>query len=133
MKRTLTIENTTQSAVMEKLDEFFNLEFRSTRDCDIYVDNGSILAREVFRTSPLLLVVHIVLTLVTLGLWLVVWVLIELVQRGQREKVEVALFPIERSPSEVGTVEVRLSGTDGWVQTTKAYIGSTFDTHTSEV
>jgi hypothetical protein len=127
-KRTLTIENTTQSAAMETLEQFFSLDFQNTRDCDLYFDDGSIRAKEVFRTSPLLLVVHIVLTLVTLGLWLVVWVLIELVQRGQREKVNVVLIPT----SEAGVIDVRITGSNSWVQTTQAYIRRTFDVRASE-
>ena len=127
MKRTLTIENTTKSAVMETLEQFFSLDFQNTRDCDLYFDNGSIEAKEVFRTSPLLLVVHIVLTLVTLGLWLIVWLLIEINGRLQLQKVHVDLIP-----GEAGTVEVRLTGSDSWVQTTQAYIRRTFDVRASE-
>ena len=66
-------------------------------------DNGSIEAKEVFRTSPLLLVVRIVLTLVTLGLWIIVWLLIAINGRLQLQKVHVDLIS-----SETGTVEVRL-------------------------
>jgi hypothetical protein len=123
MKRTLTVENTTQSKVMEKLEEFFSLDFQNTRDCDVYFDDGSIEAKEVFRTSPLLLVVHIVLTLVTLGLWIIVWLLIEINHRLQMQKLRVDLIPSESSAS---TVEVRLRGSEAWVQTTQAYIRRQF-------
>jgi hypothetical protein len=119
MKQILTIKNTTQGEVADRLKLFFSLDFRNRRDYDLHLDNDSLKAKEVFRTSPLLLVVHIVLTLISFGLWIIVWLLIEINGRLQLQKVHVDLIP---SSVEAGTIEVRLTGSDSWVQTTEAYI-----------
>jgi hypothetical protein len=93
---------------MEALRQFFALDFRTGRDYDLDYSDWGLKAKEVFRTSPLLLVVHIVLTLVSLGLWLIVWILIELVQRAQIQKINVALFQEEDSEAYI----VQLTGSD---------------------
>jgi hypothetical protein len=104
---------------MEQLRQFFALDFRTGRDYDLYYDSEwGLYAKEVYRTAPLLLVVHIVLTVVTFGVWLIVWILIELVQRGQRMSIDVTLFEEENSDGYI----VQLSGSVPWVQTTEAFV-----------
>jgi hypothetical protein len=76
MKREVPIGVSYEKA-KEELDQFFALDFQNGRDCTLrYFDDG-IKATEVIRTSPLLLVIHIVLTIISFGLWLVVWFLID--------------------------------------------------------
>ena len=116
MKQRIPITVNPEQA-MEELRQFFSLDFRTGRDYDLhYVSEWELNAKEVYRIPPLLLVVHIVLTLVTLGLWLIVWILIELVQRAQIQRINVALFQEE----EVNVVQ--LTGSTAWVQTTEAFI-----------
>jgi len=103
---------------MEELRQFFALDFRTGRDYDLVYSDWGLKAKEVFRTSPLVLVVNLVLTLVTLGLWLIVWILIELVQRGQIQKISVDLLQEEDSEAYI----VQLTGSDSWVQTTEAFV-----------
>jgi len=55
---------------------------------------------------------------VTFGVWLIVWILIELVLRGQRKSIDVALFEEEDSDGYI----VQLSGSVPWVQTTEAFV-----------
>ena len=103
---------------MEELRQFFALDFRTGRDYDLHYSDWELNAKEVYRISPLLLVVHIVLTLVSLGLWLIVWILIELVQRAQIQRINVALFQVEDREACI----VQLTGSDSWVQTTEAFV-----------
>ena len=76
MKREVPI-STSPDEAMEALRQFFALDFQIGRDCDLEYFDWGLKAKEVFRTPALLLVVHIVLTIASLGLWLIVWVLIE--------------------------------------------------------
>jgi hypothetical protein len=64
-------------------------------------------------------VVHIVLTLVTLGLWIIVWLLIEINGRLQLQKVHVDLF---ESEGDDGRTIVQITGSDSWVQATEAFV-----------
>jgi hypothetical protein len=99
---------------IEELDQFFALDFQTNRDCTLrYFDDG-IKAIERTQTSPLLLVVHLALTLFTFGLWLIVWVLVATM--GPRQKVRVRLI------QEEDKITAELSGSDSWVQTTEAFI-----------
>ena len=121
MKQRIPITVSPEQA-MEELRWFFALDFRTGREYDLYYSDWGLKAKEVFRTSPLLLVVHIVLTLVSLGLWLIVWILIELVQRAQIQKISVDLridlFQEEDSEAYI----VQLTGSDSWVKTTEAFV-----------
>ena len=104
---------------MEELRQFFALDFRTGRDYVLYYGSEwELYAKEVSRTSPLLLVVHIVLTLMSFGAWLIVWILMVLVQRRQRKSIDVALFEEEDSDGYI----VQLSGSVSWVQTTEAFV-----------
>jgi hypothetical protein len=101
---------------MEELRQFFALDFRSGRDYDLEYTDWGLKAKEVFRTSPLLLVVHIVLTLLSLGLWLIVWILVEVIQRAQIQRVSVDLFEDDEG------FFVQITGSDSWVQPTEAFV-----------
>src|SRR5215204_6393922 len=69
---------------IEELDQFFALDFQTNRDCTLrYFDDG-IRAIERTQSSPLLLVVHLALTLITFGLWLIVWVVVATMRVSNR-------------------------------------------------
>jgi hypothetical protein len=114
MKRVVAIDVSLEKA-KDALEQFFALDFQDGRDCDLHYYDDGVEAKEVFRTSPVALVLHIALTLFTVGLWLVVWVLMELVQRGQIQSVRVQLVD-NNGPA------AKISGSDAWVQTTEAFI-----------
>jgi len=112
-KREVPIGVSYEQAI-EELDQFFALDFQTNRDCTLrYFDDG-IKAIERTQTSPLLLVVHLALTLFTFGLWLIVWVLVATM--GPRQKVRVRLI------QEEDKITARVSGSDSWAQTTEAFI-----------
>jgi hypothetical protein len=101
---------------IEELDQFFALDFQTNRDCTLrYFDDG-IRAIERTQSSPLLLVVHLALTLITFGLWLIVWVVVATMRVSNRQKVRVRLI------QEEDKITAELSGSDSWVQTTEAFI-----------
>ena len=80
-----------------------------------YFDDG-IRAIERTKSSPLLLVIHLALTLFTFGLWIIVWVLVDTLRYTNKQKVRVKLLQGEN------TITAELSGSDSWVQTTEAFI-----------
>jgi hypothetical protein len=101
---------------IEELDQFFALDFQTNRDCTLrYYDDG-IRAIERTQSSPLLVVIHLALTLITFGFWIIVWVIFNSWRRTNRRKVRVKLLQGEN------TITAELSGSDSWVQTTEAYI-----------
>ena len=101
---------------IEELDQFFALDFQTNRDCTLrYFDDG-IRAIERTQSSPLLLVIHLALTLFTFGLWLIVWFVVATMRVSNRQKVRVRLI------QEEDKITAELSGSDSWVQTTEAFI-----------
>jgi zinc-ribbon domain len=101
---------------IEELDQFFALDFQTNRDCTLrYFDDG-IRAIERTQSSPLLLVIHLALTLFTFGFWLIVWFVVATVRASNRQKVRVRLI------QEEDKITAELSGSDSWVQTTEAFI-----------
>jgi hypothetical protein len=114
-KREVPIGVSYEQAI-EELDQFFALDFQTNRDCTLrYFDDG-IRAIERTRSSPLLLVIHLALTLFTFGLWLIVWFLVATELVSNRQKVRVRLI------QEEDKITAELSGSDSWVQTTEAFI-----------
>jgi hypothetical protein len=77
MKTEIPISTTYEEAV-EALSQFFTLDFQDGRKCLPlrYYDN-SIKVMEDKSYSQGMLVAHIVLTLFSVGLWLLVWVPLE--------------------------------------------------------
>jgi hypothetical protein len=69
-----------------------------------------------YGTAPLLLVAHLVLTRISGGLWIAVWVLLALRRRLQRRELEVVLLRDEDG------VTVQVSGSASWGQATEAHV-----------
>jgi hypothetical protein len=103
---------------MEELRQFFALDFRTGREYVLRYSEWGLQANEISARSPLLLVVHIVLTVMSFGLWLIVWILIAIAQRRNLKSIDVALFEEEDSDGYI----VQLSGSVPWVQTTEAFV-----------
>jgi zinc-ribbon domain len=102
---------------IEELDQFFALDFQTNRQCILrYYDDG-IKAIEPVKPSAVALILHLVLTFVTFGLWIIVWIVISAVDRAHRQNVRVRLRVEENQ-----AITAELSGSDSWVQTTEAYI-----------
>ena len=115
MQREVPIGVSYEQAI-EELDQFFALEFQTNRDCTLrYFDDG-IRAIERTQSSPLLLVVHLALTLITFGVWLIVWVVVATIGESNKQKVRVRLI------QEEDKITAELSGSDSWVQTTEAFL-----------
>src|SRR5215210_4911204 len=96
MQRQVPIGVSYEQAI-EELDQFFALDFQTNRDCTLrYFDDG-ITAIERTKSTPLLLVIHLALTLFTLGLWIVVWVIVDTMRYANRQKMRVKLLQGENT------------------------------------
>jgi hypothetical protein len=101
---------------IEELDQFFALDFQTNRDCTLrYFDDG-IQAIERTQSSPLLLVIHLALTLFTFGFSLIVWFVVAARRVSNRQKVRMRLI------QEEDKITAELSGSNSWVQITEAFI-----------
>ena len=116
-KRRIPITVSPEEA-MEELRQFFALDFRTGREYVLRHSEWGLQANEISASSPLLLVVHIVLTVVTFGVWLIVWILFAIARRRNLKSIDVALFEEEDSDGYI----VQLSGSVPWVQTTEAFV-----------
>lgn len=116
MKRKVVLEGVEAQWVIEELDQFFSLDFQARHECVLRYFDGGIKAIERVTYSPLLLVVHLALTLFTAGVWIMVWVLVDTHRYINRRKVQVKLL------DGTGDVTAEISGTTEWVNSTEAYI-----------
>jgi hypothetical protein len=102
---------------IEELDQFFALDFQTNRQCVLrYYDDG-IKAIEPVKPSAVALILHLALTFFTFGLWIIVWIVINSLNRADRQNVRVRLRVEENQ-----AIIAELSGSNSWIQTTEAFI-----------
>jgi hypothetical protein len=119
MKTEIPISATHEEAI-EALSQFFTLDFQASGANKClplrYYDN-SIKVIEDKSYSQGMLVAHIVLTLFSVGLWLLVWVPLEFYGRYMAaQNVQVWITAGEDS------LVANIKGSDGWVQITEVFV-----------
>jgi hypothetical protein len=116
----ILIPGMTPPEVLEYLRQYFSLDFPNSVSGNLefaQMDDGF----EVWEDSGSagLLIVHLVLTVITFGLWLVVWIPMAMSREANRNKVGVH---IEASGAEAGGTLVWLEGSDTFKRIVESHL-----------
>lgn len=113
MKIEQRVKDMTYEETIEELDGFFNLDFGkgTLKRCP---DGMKCISRWSF--NPWMFFMHLTLTLLTLGAWLVVMLGMEIAGRHTRKYVRVWVTEDENG------VLVTLRGITSWVQATQSFL-----------